>query len=38
VVQRGQKVNPVNFYFMDLDAEHYEQIVNLADNHGRMLD
>lgn len=38
VVQRGQKVNPVNFYFMDLDAEHYEQIVQLADNHGRMLD
>lgn len=38
VVQRGQKVNPVNFYFMDLDAEHYEQIVNLADNHGKMLD
>lgn len=38
VVQRGQKVNPVNFYFMDLDAEHYEQIVQLAENHGRMLD
>lgn len=38
VVQRGEKVNPVNFYFMDLDAEHYEQIVNLADNHGKMLD
>jgi murein DD-endopeptidase MepM/ murein hydrolase activator NlpD len=38
VVQRGQKVNPVNFYFMDLDAEHYEQIIRLADNHGRMLD
>jgi len=38
VVQRGQKVNPVNFYFMDLDAEHYEQIVELAENHGRMLD
>ena len=38
VVQRGQKVNPVNFYFMDLDAAHYEQIVSLADNHGRILD
>ena len=38
VVQRGQKVNPVNFYFMDLDAEHYEEIVRLAENHGRMLD
>jgi Membrane proteins related to metalloendopeptidases len=38
VVQRGQKVNPVNYYFMDLDAEHYEQIVRLAENHGRMLD
>lgn len=38
VVQRGQKVNPVNFYFMDLDAEHYEQIVRIAENHGKMLD
>ena len=38
VVQRGQKVNPVNFYFMDLDADHYEEIVSLAENHGRMLD
>ena len=38
VVQKGQKVNPVNFYFMDLDAEHYEQIVQIAENHGKIFD
>lgn len=38
VVLKGQKVNPVNFYFMDLDTEHYEQIVQIAENHGKMFD
>lgn len=38
VVQKGEKVNPVNYYFMDLDAEHYEEIVQLAENHGRVFD
>lgn len=38
VLVKGTDVNPVNYYFMDLDAEHYEEIVRQADNHGKMLD
>lgn len=38
VVQKGEKVNPSNFYFMDLDAEHYAQIVQMAENSGKILD
>ena len=38
VYLKDHDVNPVNYYFMDLDAEHYEEIVQLAENHGKMLD
>ena len=38
VVQKGEKVNPVNFYFMDLDADQYDKIVQLAENTGKILD
>lgn len=38
VVYKGDKVNPANFYFMDLDADHYAQIVQMAENHGKILD
>ena len=38
VLQKDVKVNPVNFYFMDLDAEHYEEIVQIAENHGKIFD
>ncbi len=35
---RGQVVNPVNYYFMDLSAEDYDRMIQLAANHGKVLD
>ena len=34
----NKDVNPINYYFMDLDAEQYEEMVNLAENHGKVFD
>lgn len=31
-------VNPINYYFMDLNAEQYEEMINLAENQGRVFD
>ena len=38
VLQRGRHVNPANYYFMDLDADQYEEMIRMADNHGKVLD
>lgn len=38
VLQRGRPVNPANYYFMDLDAEQYDEMIRLAENHGKVLD
>ena len=38
VVVKGQKVNPVNYYFMDLTAEEYDQMIQMAANHGKVYD
>lgn len=35
---KGEVVNPVNYYFMDLSAEDYEKMIQLAANHGKVLD
>lgn len=35
---KGKVVNPVNYYFMDLSAEDYDRMIQLAANHGKMLD
>lgn len=35
---KGQVVNPVNYYFMDLSAEDYDRMIHLAANHGKMMD
>lgn len=31
-------VNPVNYYFMDLDAQQYDEMISLAENHGKVFD
>jgi hypothetical protein len=31
-------VNPVNYYFMDLSAEDYDRMIQIAANHGKVLD
>ena len=35
---KGKVVNPVNYYFMDLSAEDYEKMIQLAANHGKVFD
>ena len=35
---KGQVVNPVNNYFMDLSAEDYDRMIQIAANHGKVLD
>lgn len=35
---KGKVVNPVNYYFMDLSAEDYDRMVQIAANHGKVLD
>lgn len=35
---KGQIMNPVNYYFMDLDADDYDRMVQLAANHGKVFD
>ncbi len=38
VVVKGRKVNPVNYYFMDLSAEDYDKMIQMAANHGKVYD
>lgn len=36
--KKWQDVNPINYYFMDLDADQYEEMISLAENHGKVFD
>jgi murein DD-endopeptidase MepM/ murein hydrolase activator NlpD len=38
VMVKGQIVNPVNYYFMDLNADDYGRMVEIAANHGKVFD
>lgn len=38
VVNKGRKVNPVNYYFMDLTEAEYDQMIQIAVNHGKVYD
>lgn len=35
---KGRVVNPVNYYFMDLSAEDYDKMIEIAANHGKVFD
>lgn len=35
---KGRVVNPVNYYFMDLNAEDYDKMIQIASNHGKVYD
>lgn len=35
---KGRVQNPVNYYFMDLSAEDYDKMIQLAENHGKVFD
>ena len=38
VMVKGQIVNPVNYYFMYLNADDYDRMVEIAANHGKVFD
>ncbi|MCD8293135.1 MAG: M23 family metallopeptidase [Prevotellaceae bacterium] len=38
VMVKGQIVNPVNYYFMDLSAEDYDRMIQIAANNGNVMD
>ncbi len=38
VHHKGKVVNPVNYYFMDLGADDYDKMVQIAANHGKVYD
>lgn len=38
VIYKGQRVNPINYYFMDLDAEGYDKMLQMAENQGKIYD
>lgn len=38
VVNKGVKVNPINYYFMDLTEEEYDRMIQMATNHGKVYD
>lgn len=35
---KGRVVNPVNYYFMDLNADDYDKMIQMAENHGKVYD
>lgn len=38
VIVKGKNENPINYYFMDLDADGYDMMLNMAENHGKIYD
>ena len=38
VMVNGEHQNPVNYYFMDLDADGYDMMLQMAQNHGKIYD
>ncbi|MGL4853438.1 MAG: M23 family metallopeptidase [Phocaeicola sp.] len=38
VYVKGKVVNPINYYFMDLNAEDYDKMIEIANNHGKVFD
>ena len=35
---KDKPVNPINYYFMDLNAEDYDKMIQIAANHGKVYD
>lgn len=38
VIFKGQHVDPLNYYFLDLSPEEYDKMIQLAQNAGQVLD
>lgn len=38
VIKEDEKVNPINYFFLDLTPEEYEKIIEIANNSGQSFD
>ena len=38
VIVRGRYDNPSKYYYMDLTPEEYDRMIQIADNHGQVMD
>lgn len=38
VIVRGRHDNPAKYYYMDLTPEEYDRMIQIADNHGQVMD
>ena len=38
VIYKNQKVDPLNYYFLDLSPEEYDTMIQLATNAGNVID
>ncbi|MDH6534080.1 M23 family peptidase [Parabacteroides sp. 52] len=38
VIVRGKYDNPAKYYYMDLTPEEYDRMIQIADNHGQVMD
>lgn len=38
VIVRGRHDNPAKYYFMDLTPEEYDRMIQIAENHGQVMD
>jgi murein DD-endopeptidase MepM/ murein hydrolase activator NlpD len=38
VLYKGRPDNPANYYYQDLTPEEYDQMIQIADNHGQVMD
>ena len=38
VIVRGKYDNPSKYYYMDLSPEEYDRMIQIAENHGQVMD
>jgi len=38
VIVRGKHDNPSKYYYMDLTPEEYDRMIQIAENHGQVMD
>lgn len=38
MIYKNKHVDPLNYYFLDLSAEEYDQMIRLAQNAGQVMD
>jgi murein DD-endopeptidase MepM/ murein hydrolase activator NlpD len=38
VLHKGRPDNPAKYYYQDLTPEEYDRMIQIADNHGQVMD